>query len=109
MTSTEVPQLSDVEGWAKKLIDQGPSDNYNHRQIQLAYEAFTTDHSEVVTGKSDFKQMMEDWHSNNLDESFGKIVENSQFSMHKRLQGKVSNVTVDDVRYYSKEGMLPEN
>jgi len=111
-TLEELPKEESVDNVDPKLevLLNGPlSDDYNKRQIQLAYEDYFIKDPEVKLTKEKQRQIMFTWIDSPYSKAFGKIKDHPDFPNHPRLMGKISNITLEDVKYWVKNEKLKED
>jgi hypothetical protein len=110
-TLTQKSDQEPVDPKVDKLLDGPPSDDYNKRQIQLMYEWQHRLRPEEALTRENFDKVGMDWvgdvdSSNSMSKSFREIKNHPDFTSHSRLQGKISNIEIDDVLYWVENHKL---
>lgn len=111
-TLEELPREEPVDYIDPKLeaLLSGPaSDSYTRRQVQLAFEDHFMREPEVKLTKEKQEQILFDWIDSLYSIAFRKIKNYPDFPTHPRLMGKISNITLEDVKYWVENEKLKED
>ena len=108
----EEPVENNMDPKLEALLNGPASENYMLRQIQLACEDYLVRHPEEHTGhmsKETRDKLMEAWADSKMSKAFKGIRFSPNFSTHPRLMGKISNINLEDVKYWVENEKLKEN
>lgn len=112
MSSIETPQVesarnSTIDPKVRKLLDGPPSNNYMHRQVQLAVEKFSLEHPSDTLSDQLIHDVMTTWQASVYSTKWRELIKHNEFNDHPRFKGKLENVTLEDLEYFIKTNELP--